>query len=715
MRDSHTISRFRGLNQYDSVANVKPGAALFVRNVLADPGGALQVARETVIAVDFGSDANAAFNKSRILSLGLLDTFQVTGDAPRLIIQQGPVLLFCDAPTYLNLTQFGGVDFGLALSRLDYTQSNSVIYFSSGTAGGKVLPGDPTVYNWGIAPPTVAPDLIASTTFLGVTSIQRAGGIVTVAFTLPHNSFVGSPIYVDSDAPWGPTFAGTFAAATRVDANTLTYVQAGPDDGPYTRATYAEGLTAATGYQYLGCFGFSKTGHWSTASLISLAPVIGPLTSQSPVLISPIPTDPQVDQFALFRNLDDGGDWYLVDTYPLPTAGPFPMQVAMLDTTTDDVLSTSAQTPPYDNGVSPNGKYLCAHLDRILMAGIEGDEASVAYTGYDSINFGRPQESWCQFNRIAVGQGQSTPNSIGSTRYGAVLFCTNKSMFMVRGTLNDITTSAVTPLSFTVTELPFKVGNYSHYATQSTPGGVIFLSDSLELNVFDGYYPPSPIAPQLNSTFQRITPGLADAVTSEYLSMGDREWYIISIPVDGSITPNLTIILDITQDPDHNAGSWLFEQSIDAIINVLNPDGTRDLMCAQNQLNTSDASPTAGYLTRLPYQYANSDVNLMANATYRMGYFGIKDEDGVDEWSYFKLFRYLRLATSLPGVTVIAYLVDGQEYTFDNPYVQRFDFDSNYGSLNVKARAVSLELQFPSDVASPLLALTLAWNFCGKR
>lgn len=709
MRDSHSITRFKGVNAIDSAANVAPGAAISSNNVIADPGGALQLGRQLRTLIDFS--AEAAFNLAKITSLGLLD---VSGSniPPRLVIQQGPHLMAADAPAY-PLSAITGRDFGIQLGRLDYAQSASVLYFSSGADGGKLLSGDLTAYEWGL-PQSTPPVPILSTTFLGVLAMSAAGGVVTLQFAAPHGHFVTDPVYVDSGSGvWPDAAAGLFQIATVPAADTITYLVPGiPAFGPVARATYPEGLTAATGYQYRGCWGFSKTGHWGTASLATAT--IGPLISQSPVLLSPVPPvdSPEIDQYALFRNVDDGGDWYLVAIVPFPQGA---VQVAILDTTTDDTLEASAQTPPYDNGMSPNGAFLCAWLDRILMCGVEGDEETVYYSGYDSINFGRPQESWCQFNRISIGQGESTPNAIGITTYGAVFFCTNKQLYIAKGTLNDITTSAVTPLSYTVRQLPYQVGNYSHYSTQSTPLGIVFLSDAIKLTIFDGYNPPQDLAPQLNGVLARLTPGFAGVITSEYLEWIDRQWYILCIPVDGSGIPNLTIIIDLSADATRNTGAWVFDYAIDALKIVRNPDATKTIVCASSEGDGPGPFPAAGYLSYLPYIFSNQDIDVLDRTSYRMGYFGIKDEDGVDEWGYFKLFRYLRLATALPGCHVRAYCVDGQDYTFELPLIVDFTFDTNYGALNVKTRAVSLEFNFPTGVAAPLLALTLAWNFAGKR
>lgn len=716
-RDSHTISRFHGLNAIDSVMNVKPYEALAALNVMGTPSGDLWVMRDTTIVIDF-PDGLAPLNLARILSLGLLDD-QEGGHIPRLVVQQGDSLFYSDSPGYTDTAACTGKVLAGAASRLSYAQSASVLYFSNRLSTGKLLPGDPSVYNWGIAQPLAPPLLIsATTTMLGVTAIQRTAGVVTVTFGTPATGFVGDPVYVDSDASatWPPSFAGLFKA-TSIPGATVTYAQPGlPDAGPFARAVFAPGITAATGYLYRFSSGFTKTAHWSTASQVSV--LSGPLAQQSPALLLPIQPDPQVDQFSVFRNLDDGGDWYLEGVTPAQAPGTaFPGYGVYVDTTSDDVLESSGQTPPYDNGVAPAARYLATTLDRVLACGIDGDLSSVAYSGYDSINYGRPQESWPTFNRLKIGEGQEIPNGIGITRYGAVLFTQSSNLYIVRGTLSDVTVNAPTPPSFIVQDLPFRIGLYSHFTLQPTSSGLIFLDDALRLMLFDGYYEPQPVASILSSVLSRITPGFQDVLASVYLKLEDRQWYILSIPVDGSTQNNLTVVVDRTPDQDRNTGVWVTTLSLDDMVLVLNRDGSRTLLSAESQRSSGAYAMAAGWVTSFPFVFSATDApdTLLANPSWRSGYFGIKDEDGLDEFSFIKLFRYVQTTTGLSPVACNVYLVDRDQYDFDNPLVLPVDLTEPRGGVNWKSRACSVELIFPPGSAAPIHALTLAWNMARKR
>lgn len=744
-RDNETVTHFRGIDTLNSVLNVTPDRALDCQNVYVDDGGYLIQAQQPTILIDWSNPANAASDLSPVKSFGILD---IASTQPRALIQQGPHLFVADAPGWTDITPLAAQEFGEDLDRLDYVLSNLILYFSTDNGQGKMFPGDSTYYRWGIARPAQPPSVqgtaadpgLASTSMLGVTSISRSGGVTTIVFSAAHHAFVGQAVIVDpgtsaSLAPWPSTFVGTFRIATVPNSTTLTFLQPSlPDDaGPYPRAAYPTTITSTQGYQWGVSLGYSRNGrvHWSTLSPYS--PSTGPFTG-APAILSPPTDDPQVNQAAFFRNLDGGGDWYLEAIVPIPGGGDFPTQVAYIDTMDDATLLTSGQTPPYDNGIAPNGRYLCPFLDRIMMCGIDDDPTTVRFTGYDSINFGNPQESWCQFNGISIGQGQSSPIGMGRVRYGGlVLFCSNRRMYLLRGTLNDITVSAPTSLSYTVEDLPYEIGCYSHFSIQATPNGLVWLDDGLNLRLYDPstFYPPKLIAPNLVSFFRRMTPGLKDVITSGYINLLKRDWYIISVPVDGSLTPNLTLLIDTDPDPAKNGGCWPLFHSINALAVAKYLDGSTHLLAAQSQLSTAALPPTAGYFTELPLvssetngiQFAQ-DNPLMPDAYWKGGYHGVRSQSGEDQLPEIKFFRFTRLSTGLTGLSVSYAVADGQTIPFDQPITGECLADGRVLSIGKKGRVCSLTFHFPTAIdgsgtnqaqASPLLAHTISWRVTGVR
>lgn len=722
-RNSHTITRFKGPNYTDSVANIPPDIAIDSLNVYGDAGGYLSQFQQPTILATLDDPA---------LSLGALSS---PNAYPRLLVQQGNQLSLSDYP-YSALSPFAhGLLAGLQ-ARLDHVLCNGIAYFNNGQDSGYSIPGNPTRYLWGIVPPP-APVLIAlSTTQSGSITIQRSSGVVTVDFDNPTSAVPGQPIYIDSDpsATWDASFDGVFPIHTVLTTTSITYLQPSlPDAGPFTRATYPSGITATTGWQYGACYGASLVGHWSSLSPLSAS--TGPVTATSPVILVPPSTDWQVDQVALFRNQDGvapgGGTWLLINNGILPVIaiGPYAGYAVFCDTTSDLSLSTSGQTAPYDNGVAPAGKYLAAWLDRVMMCGITNDENGVRYTGYETIGFGRPQMSWCQYNEIKLGQGQAKPMGMGLLRYGGmVFFADNGFMYIYRGTLSDISVSAPTSLSFYAEQMPYSIGLYSHFSIQSSAAGLIWLDDGFNLRVMDnsGFYPPKVIAPGLAGLFKRITPGSQDKVASVHFDYLQRDWYAISLPIDGSEVNNLTVFVDVTADPAKNTGSWPVQHSCSGFAWAIYPDQTCHLLSLQPQI-VSDTATAPGYLTEIPVlspitQGIADQSQLtapnppMPGAFWRGGYFGLHDEQGEDEFSMMKEFRYTRLGGSIAdGLRIQAYLVNGEEWTWDNPTVVEFEMDGDVGGLNMKARCLSPLIIFPDSILATVTSLMLAWNVTSIR
>ena len=605
-RNQHTITTFKGVDYTASVANIPPEHAIDALNVYCDAGGFLcQFQQPTVLWTPTG-----ALDIAPALSLGALPT---PNSYPRLLIQQGVALLASDYPYSSASKLLHNILAGIA-ARLDWALCNGILYAANGQDTGYVLPASGnfdglTRYQWGISPPPAPTFITASTAWVpGSITVQRTAGVVTITFSNPHGAIPGDPCYIDSDssATWDPSFLGVFEIDTVPTPDSLTFLQAGePDAGPFTRATYPSGITATTGWQYGVCWGASKVAHFS--SLSALGPNTGPVTAQSPTILCPPSPDWQVDEAAFFRNQDGvvvgGGQWLLLDVIQEIQTGLYAGYTVYCDTQSDEQLATSGVTAPYDNGIAPQGKYLAVWLDRILMCGISGDETGVRFTGYDSIGFGRPQMCWCTYNEIKLGQGQARPLGMGLLRYGGMVFFADDGlMYVYSGTLNDITVSAPTPLSFYAVQLPYNIGLYSHFSIQPSSAGLIWLDDGMNLRVMDntGFYPPKPLAPNLTGLFKRMSPGSMDKLTSLQVTYLQRDWYILSFPIDGSLVNNMTVMVDTTQDPARNMGAFIVNHSITDMRWLNYPDSTKHLVSLQSQLTSPDPAPTSGYLTEIP-------------------------------------------------------------------------------------------------------------------
>jgi hypothetical protein len=310
-----------------------------------------------------------------------------------------------------------------------------------------------------------------------------------------------------------------------------------------------------------------------------------------------------------------------------------------------------------------------------------------------------------------------------------IFFATDGFMYVYRGTLNDIVVSAPTSLSFYAEQLPYNIGLYSHFSVQPTSGGLVWLDDGLNLRIMDntGFYPPKLVAPQLTGLFKRITPNSQDKITSVRVSYLQRDWYIICFPIDGSLVNNMTVIVDTAAA--NPTGAWPVNHSVSDLVWVNYADRTGRLIAIQPQLNPNPTSPLVSYLSVIPVlspiaQGIVSPAQLalfppnppMPGGFWRGGYFGIHDEQGDDQYSQIKMFRYFRIGSSLAaGLQVQAFLVNGEEWTWDNPATMWAEMDGDIGGLNQKARCLSPLFVFPDDAIISLNSITMAWVITGVR
>jgi hypothetical protein len=460
--------------------------------------------------------------------------------------------------------------------------------------------------------------------------------------------------------------------------------------------TIASGLTLVSGRKWRYAYRCSLTGHVGTASDASASS--GPLASQLPLVTATPPApvdglvDTQIDQIRWTCTLDGGSDYFYNRDTTIATDG-----YTLQDGTPDTGLTLSLRAQLINNP-PPVGNYLAVYQGRIFVFCLAGAGHDIAYSGYERILDGRPEESYPPNNRLRLAIGSDVIAGGGVIQAGVIAFSKSNEMYMLRGIMEDVTISA--PILFTafLEQLPWNQGSASHDTIQSTSYGLLFQGSDLTIQLFNGTNKPITISDPVNSILSTITPGYSSVSRSTYFSYVDRDWYVLLIPTAGSATPNKILFFDLTENPETNAGIFVSDIPADDVEVVEKPDGTR-MLCLSS----------GGYI----YQFkALSDaVNAISPITYtsgtlqaywRSGYFGAESPE------LQKLFRWARLIADQSGFQVRYYVVDHEQYTFRNPLVVGpFNVDqSNLLSMNLKGKALSIELIFPSaDVTAGVMAL----------
>jgi hypothetical protein len=205
------------------------------------------------------------------------------------------------------------------------------VYGAQLEVGGPATPTQLTttkpqgVYLTGILAPVTAPTLSFSSVgsawvhshaySLGNQIIDSNGNLQQV--TTPGTSGGTAPVWATSQG------------STTADGATLVWTMQAPSGF----------LSPKTGYQYYYAFLNSATGQPSNVSPVSAA--TGPLLGQSITVDGDGSTDPQVDEVAIYRNVDGGAFFYQLATVTNPGAGTW----TYVDTVQDSGLNTSIYAP----------------------------------------------------------------------------------------------------------------------------------------------------------------------------------------------------------------------------------------------------------------------------------------------------------------------------------------------------------------------------------
>jgi hypothetical protein len=236
------------------------------------------------------------------------------------------------------------------------SNSPTLVYGSQFEVGGPASPTQITttkpqgVFNWGIIGPSTRPTT-AVTASLGQWQPNHLYGVGSTIIDPNGNTQEATTNPNGTSGPSGPTDWATTIGLTTPD-NTETWLMIQP--------IY---LSASVGYQYYYAFLNSATGQPSNVSPISLP--TGPLSGNQITVTGGRSSDPQVDEIAIYRNVDGGAFYYQVGIVQNPLVGNW----TFVDTVQDSNLNTSIyapigllNTPPPSGALDP-----VFHASRLWM------------------------------------------------------------------------------------------------------------------------------------------------------------------------------------------------------------------------------------------------------------------------------------------------------------------------------------------------------------
>ena len=540
-------------------------------------------------------------------------------------------------------------------------------------------------------------------------------------------AFYGDKIYTYSLDAFTPTLAAAPNAAyagpvpwSVVEANNVAYLQNGLAFPPlkFREGAFSQwgiyfpsqplvgdpvngvgGVTLTQGRKYRVAFKNSQTGHVGQASAPSdrSFPVTDgyvPVTFQA----NPpeVGIDNQVDRVLLYATLDGGEDFFFQGEFnytesQLPVTIPDPQIDANLDQT---------RRAPLLNALPPLCKYLTKWGARIFLINTSegpGSDRWVAYTGYNRISEGVPEETVPPGNRIKCQTGADELVGGGVMDAGMVVFDKVNKAFMFRGQPEDIVITAPVEFSLFFKELPWGIGCAGHFTIQSTPYGLIWLGADHGVYRFNGAGQPESISDGVEALLRSINIDQIRNCRSAYWGYKGRDWYVLAIPVQDSTALNRLLVFDLTPG-EANVGTFPLDigpfESLGTIEMV---DGTQKLVIGQNG-QLKELTVTAATINGIS-DLSGTSASEILGAFWQSGYFGNDDPGSL------KFFRYGRIVVDSQPIRVKRRLIRDD---VRNPGILEFQDTRPDGkiSTNKKARRLSYELRFvDADVSQNILEL----------
>lgn len=579
--------------------------------------------------------------------------------------------------------------FGGNFAVLAATDDQHFTYTNAGANAGPVV-GATVTANSQFASYTVTANRTNGVT---VYALQTTTGIATAFGTGGPTTPIEVIVTGFADATFNGTFIANFVTGS--GAGIVVPQPNLPDGVPAGTGTLTSALSAATGVRWAYAYQNSTLG---TISNISPPSAVFTGNFRSFQLAAAASPDPQVDTIVWFRTLDGGGDLFLRQSATVANGG-----LTLLDEGDDNQLNKAVQGPLIHNPPL-TGRYLAVGQSRVFVFNLIGAPQDIIYSGYEQILYpgARPEETFPPNNRLRLSIGASAIAGGGVLQSGIVAFSDTDRMYMLRGSVEDITVFAPVQFSAFLEELPWRMGCMSHRSVQATPMGLIWWAADKTVNVFDGTGAPTDISRPVYPLLRRATPGQESQAAGAYFNWLERDWYALSFAIDGAGSNNYTLFWSLSPDTGQID---VFPCSVQMdFVGVLTSSKSQRLL----------AVSSAGLIRNLPVSQDTvggiGDQTVIPATAGRLGAFWRGGYFGNDSPVRSKMYKRGLLVADQGGFRVAKRLVDNRTKTFANPLVLGPDKTSGSGEFSIGQRAarVSVEILFPDDdVSCNVMELTV--------
>lgn len=523
---------------------------------------------------------------------------------------------------------------------------------------------------------------------VGIPGLSRVGSVVTIDTTLDNPFQVGDQIEITgaSDA----SFNGTFVVLTKPNNQQSTHTQIGAD------ATSGDGtmrglLNAVDGIRYRYSYVNSVTGHVGPPSPPSVLSILGSFMrfKSTPV----VSADAQVDNMRWTRTIDGGGDYFfVVDILDSVDSG-------RLDDGRADILLNKGIRAQFLNEPPPVGFFLAKSAGRIFVLRLASARHDIAYSGYERILDGRPEEAFPPSNRLRLAIGADEIRGGGVIQAGIIAFSKSNEMFMYRGIPEDVTTDEPIAFAAILEQLPWDIGSASGHAIKSTPYGLAWYGADNKVYVYNGEGEPIDMSEGIYPLLRQVTPSARANSRAAFFRWLESDWYALLVPVNGSATLNRIFLFDMTND-ESNVGILVLDIAADSIGIIETADGDRRLVIGQGGLLKELA---VGSYTDLGITTTPSGTSDTLAAWYRTGYFGNETPQAMKMW------RFINTVVDQGGFRQDLYFVDRSSTLLNPLIITGNEVIGEQVVANRKAKRMSVLTNFPGDdVTAAMLEMSVS-------
>ncbi len=511
------------------------------------------------------------------------------------------------------------------------------------------------------------------------------------------SALIGTNALYNGIVPWNVIESNSNAFIQNGSSNPLKVVDGvlafwGIQQGsiPTIGVPAGTGITLTIGRKYRlaykdddGAVGTASAGSAST----------GAIANQTIPVTLPAPTflDGRITKGRLYATLDGGNDYF----FHSEVTAAFPTIVN--DATADADLDQSERAPLI-NDQPPKAKFMCQWGSRIFFFNlVDEDSHWIAYTGYNRIFVGRPEETCPPGNRIKLETGADEIAGGGVIPQGVIAFDKSNKMFMFRGQPEDITVTAPVEFTLFMQQLPYDIGCISHYTIRSTVRGLVWLGVCLGIYIFDGSSPPEDVSEGAEPILRTINTAAAGNSRAVYWQYRGRDWYILAVPTGTETQLNKILIVDLDKNEQKNFGIIVLDVGTFGSINIVEMvDGTQKLVIGQDGLlkEIKVTSTTSSGI--------ETDIT---TTTATLGAYWRNNPIGNEAPQQEKFFRWGRVAADNSGIRVKRYLYKNQ---IASPEPIEFVDAGAEGKVitNRKGRRMAYELRFAdSDTSQNILEL----------